>query len=389
MRFLECKPAEMHEEKSDATSVLEGDIPTSQSNIPRDKPPVDNESLTRVPTDRAFGIPVNETKRAQQQPRRVLPCLPRVVQEILRWSIHPEEVLRGAASVSHLFLLQTINEESLMTAKENQTIAKPNISEGARMVTNVPPKNNRTLPSIKTTAKIRESFKKSMLPSLPTIKENTSKSIQDNKTLKQQEPNKPQERVNPQENVVSPKSDLGDQDFQERPLVAPKISRDPPNHLSSEDHASLSDNQGLPRLRAKVARRSKTIFEDAPNEAKIRSHTLKPMLPSPDTLIRRPRSSSKPTVMQTRSQITRLLPSISTVNGPVTPPATPKSSKPRMRSAAFLPLLNNSSPHGHRIPKPPSTPRRSQRSGPSPGEANNYRIGISHQLPTIKRVTGD
>lgn len=48
-------------------------------------------------------FPVNEMKKSGQKPKRILPYLPRVGKELLRWRIHPERILWGAASVSHLF----------------------------------------------------------------------------------------------------------------------------------------------------------------------------------------------------------------------------------------------------------------------------------------------
>ena len=66
------------------------------------------KALENVPSE----IPVNEFKRELKKPRRILPSLWQVVREILRWSIHPEKVLRGAASLNHLFVLRTIEEES-------------------------------------------------------------------------------------------------------------------------------------------------------------------------------------------------------------------------------------------------------------------------------------
>ena len=130
------------------------------------------------PTENRFSIEVNEMKKVQEKPRRVLPCLPPIVQEILRWSIHPQEVLRGAASVSHLFNLPTIQEESLPSVQPTKKVARPRVK---RILPSVPPTENRTLPTsnLPNVARqplqsFRAEFRNRMLPSLPTIKERAS-----------------------------------------------------------------------------------------------------------------------------------------------------------------------------------------------------------------------
>ena len=118
-------------------------------------------------------IPVNEIKKVRQRPGRVLPCLPPVVQEILRWSIHSQKVLRVAASVSHLLKLPTIEEESLPSVQPTRPKVK-------RILPSVPPTENRALPSNQPTVAskplppYRAAFRKRMVPSLPKIKERTS-----------------------------------------------------------------------------------------------------------------------------------------------------------------------------------------------------------------------
>ena len=67
---------------------------------------------------------MNEIRKVRQKSQRVLSCLPPVVQELLPWSVHPEEVLRGAASVSHLLNLLTINKEKVPSVVYNELFVK-------------------------------------------------------------------------------------------------------------------------------------------------------------------------------------------------------------------------------------------------------------------------
>lgn len=150
--------------------------------------PTVRRALPNVPSIEPTGkrslprIPVNEVKKARQRPRRILPCLPPVVQEILRWSIHPEQVLRGAASVSHLFSLSAIEEENLPSVHMTETIGRPSVPRVRRILPSTPPTGNRSLPSKQPSAagtgkplpKFRAEFKERMQPTLATIKERAS-----------------------------------------------------------------------------------------------------------------------------------------------------------------------------------------------------------------------
>ena len=117
-----------------------------------------------------------------------MPCLPQVVREILRWSIHPEKVLRDAASVKYLFVLRTIEEESL-NVQDNKSMvmlpcvppiesqSKPSaLPMEIRSKASVQPMKNRALPSTQETKRIRDEFRKKMVSTLPMITEQTSPS---------------------------------------------------------------------------------------------------------------------------------------------------------------------------------------------------------------------
>ena len=123
-------------------------------------------------------IQENEIKRVRQKPRRVLPFLPPIVQEILRWSIYPDKVLRGAASVRHLLHLPTIKEE-----------VPPDVPRVKRMLPSVLPTQNRTLSSNQPTDSLnplpnfKAEFRKRMLPSLATIEEQTPSRLSEVESL--------------------------------------------------------------------------------------------------------------------------------------------------------------------------------------------------------------
>ena len=148
------------------------------------------KALENVPSE----IPVNEFKRELQKTRRVLPCLWQVVREILRWSIHPEKVLRGAASLNHLFVLRTIEEESsnvqesksmvmlsCITPTESQIVvpmenrSRPSVPPiENRSKSRVLPMKNRSLPSTQKTKLIRDQFRRKIVSTRPMITEQTS-----------------------------------------------------------------------------------------------------------------------------------------------------------------------------------------------------------------------
>ena len=153
------------------------------------------KALENVPSE----IPVNEFKRELQKPRRVFPCLWQVVREILRWSMHPEKVLRGAASLNHLFVLRTIEEESsnvqesksmvmLSCVSSMESQSKPivvpmeNRSRPSvppienRSKARVLPMKNRSLPSTQKTKIIRDQSRRKIVSTRPMITEQTSPS---------------------------------------------------------------------------------------------------------------------------------------------------------------------------------------------------------------------
>ena len=133
-------------------------------------PKLDIENERRAPR-----IPVKEIKKAGQKPRRILPYLPPVVKELLRWSVHPDQVLRGAASVSYLFTLPVIEEEALPTADLNEKIGEPGVLKKKRMLPSIPTTDNRALPSkVRSQAgqqvlKSKAKFRRRMLPTLPML----------------------------------------------------------------------------------------------------------------------------------------------------------------------------------------------------------------------------
>lgn len=144
--------------------------------------------MEKAPENVPPEILINEFKRVLQKPRRILPCLPQVVREIFRWSIHPEKVLRGAASVNYLFVLRTIEEESL-NVQDNKSMvmlpcvppiesqSKPSaLPMEIRSKASVQPMKNRALPSTQETKRIRDEFRKKMVSTLPMITEQTSPS---------------------------------------------------------------------------------------------------------------------------------------------------------------------------------------------------------------------
>lgn len=189
-------------------------------------------SMEKAPENVSPEIPVNEFKRELQKPRRVLPCLWRVVREILRWSIHPEKVLIGAASLNHLFVLRTIEEESsnvqesksmvmLSCVSSMESQSKPivvpmeNRSRPSvppienRSKSRVLPMKNRSLPSTQKTEIIRDQFRRTIVSTLPMITEQTSPSdaaveleanrklVQENLNLTVELPKPPRKKTRP------------------------------------------------------------------------------------------------------------------------------------------------------------------------------------------------
>lgn len=189
-------------------------------------------SMEKAPENVPPEIPVNKFKRELQKPRRVLPCLWQVVREILRWSIHPEKVLRGAASLNHLFVLRTIEEESsnvqesksmvmLSCVSSMESQSKPivvpmeNRSRPSvppienRSKSRVLPMKNRSRPSTQKTEIIRDQFRRKIVSTLPMITEQTSPSdaaveleanrklVQENLNLTVELPKPPRKKTRP------------------------------------------------------------------------------------------------------------------------------------------------------------------------------------------------
>ena len=443
-------------------------------------------------TEKSFlsGIQENETRRVRQKPRRVLPFLPPIVQEILRWSIHPDKVLRGAASVRHLLYLPTIKEERLSNVQFLEEEVRPDVPRVKRMLPSVLSAQNRALSSNESTDSLnplpnfKAEFRKRMLPSLPTIEEQTSSRLSEveslngsqeivknealkgprlqfaerheeareeelqsikKKTKKTQQRRKheikgnrnilhsaekksmvglkllhreilqsseataaqkrprslpgrgtiadrateektsvrvqgnvkrPQKKSRSQAKDVSPnphstaERKLPSTETQGRvrtnvqrrvneglQSAYPKAGRTCPGILSADSHV-CKDSEEMPRLRAKLARRSKAMFQAsmitkeesacAPNTKTVLLNiqtTREPLMPKPP-------SSSKPKVTRVRSTVTRPLPSI-----------PPKQE-----------LM---------IPKPPSTPKRSPTARPIMARAHPTKL---RPLPSIKPV---
>lgn len=183
------------------------------------------KALENVPSE----IPVNEFKRELEKPRRVLPSLWQVVREILRWSIHPVKILRGAASLNHLFVLRTIEEESLnvqesksmvmlscLSPTESQIVvpmenrSRPSFPPiENRRKSRVLPMKNRSLPSTQKTEIIRDQFRRKIVSTLPIITEQTSPSdaaveleanrklVQENFNLTVELPKPPRKKTRP------------------------------------------------------------------------------------------------------------------------------------------------------------------------------------------------
>ena len=438
-----------------------------------------NGASSLEPTEKRIlsGIQENEIKRVRQKPRRVLPVLPPIVQEILRWSIHPDAVLRGAASVSHALNLPTIKEESLPSVQYPEEKVQPGVPSLKRMLPSILPTQSRTLPSNQPTDPLKplqkckaESRKRMQLPSLPTIEEltsprlleveslNESQEIVKNETSQdlglqfaerheeisreelpsiKKKPREKQQRrqhevkenqnifhsakkesmiglkLTQRENQQSSKATavekrprslswrgaIADSATEEKTLLRaqgkvspnphsavgrklpsaesrgssrtsvqcrvnegpqsayPKTDRTRPDILSVDSYVCTGSKE-LPRLRATLARRSKTMFQAsvitkegnscAPSMKTVMSNiqtTREPLMPKPP-------SSSKPKVTRVRPTVTRLSPSI--------PPKQEQM-----------------------IPKPPSTPKRSSSARPIMAGA---RLPKLRPLPSIKPV---
>ena len=353
--------------------------------------PTDEQTLPRVL--------VNEMKKAQHRPRRILPYLPPVVQELLRWSINPQEVLRGAASVSHLLTLSTIEEEDLPSVQMFQTIVRPRVPRVKRTLPNIPPMENRALPSkhpspaSKPLPKSRVEFRKRMLPTLPTIKEQTSLRLRENEEARSSvqseekeappQPNKKEKsrtKIKKKTQVhKSMKANFNSfRPAEIKPLTPnfqKKVGRTTPSLLSADSNALLSfektESLQLPRLRAKLARRATTIFEPSIKERlNSSSQDIKQALSSITTqgpVTPKPMSNPKPTVTRTRpiiqATVDRPLPNmyIQPLQEAImpNPPSSPKPNVARTRltiqATVDQPLAKIQPMREAMMPTPPST----------------------------------
>ena len=137
----------------------------------------------------------------------------------------------------------------------------------------------------------------------------------------------------------------------------PKVDRTRPRILSADSYAR-TDSEEMPRLRAKLARRSKTMFQAS--------------------VIRKEESSCAP-------RMKPVLSNIQTTREPLMP-KPPSSSKPkttRMRPTVTRPIPSFSPKQELMIPKPPSTPKRSSSVRPVMARAHPTKV---RPLPNIEPV---
>ena len=312
-------------------------------------------------------IPVNEFKKVQQRPQRILPCLPPVVQEILRWSIHPQEVLRGAASVRHLWSLPTIEEEKLLSVQKTEAKSQSEVATVEEILPSGLPTENRALLSnqaragLKPLANFRAEFRRRMLPTLSTIKEITSP-------------------IPPQVDSMQ----LADEAFYKlkrsrvQDICQSKATEEtppPPKKkellcaTSTEKEGSkrrkikpvVNETQSTLPLLAKLHRPRKTVFHSPTEEGGMspRQPELPRIRAARESLIPVPPSTPKPTIWRKRLKIQ------GTVNqnqqGLMTPkpPSTPKATQmhPKIQSTLARPLPNVQEIQETTLPKPPSTPK--------------------------------
>lgn len=418
------------------------DVQVSLTNLPDIQATVNRELPKNFPRQTQRGIPVNEIRKVRQKPHRVLPCLPQIVQEILRWTIHPEKVLRGAASVSHLFSLPTINEEVLPIA---QLIEENDLSTAPKeklTLPNATPTKNQALPSnkpgvvSKPLPKFRAEFRKRMQPSLPTIEERRSPLLPEKErssdlsleftenhlwqdkalktdngsgekklhSIKKRKYKQPKLKQKVRENNAKPakKEEMDDVIFMTEKTLQnietsqTEVNRSRPSLSPAGNNEWLSNNEvdEMPRLRATLARRSKTLFQPPTEKRKACLPSMKAVLPNipsiKKTMIPRPPSTPKgqrgalPVDTRKCSTLIRPLKSILTTHQQVVPrpPSTPKRypGKPTQminRSLPSIPPMQNSL-----VPKPPSTPKEMTSRRPV---SRQFRLNKNKKLPGIQK----
>ena len=318
-------------------------------------------------------IPVNEFKKVQQRPQRILPCLPPVVQEILRWSIHPQEVLRGAASVRHLWSLPTIEEEKLLTVQKTEAKYQSEVATVEEILPSGLPTENRALLSnqaragLTTLGKFRVEFRRRMLPTLSTIKEITSPippqvdsmQLADEAfyKLKRSRVQDMCQSMTKEENRPSPKK--------KELLCAKSKEKEGPKRRKIKP--VVNETQSTLPLLAKLHRPRKTVFHSPTEEGSMspRQPELPRIRAVRESLIPVPPSTPKPTILRKHSNILgtvdRMLPGIQLKQGLMTPkpPSTPKATRmhSKIQSTLARPLPNVQEIQKTTLPKPPSTPK--------------------------------
>ncbi|XP_029192786.2 neurofilament heavy polypeptide-like [Acropora millepora] len=320
---------------------------------------------------RAPPIPVKEIKKAGQKPRRILPYLPPVVKELLRWSVHPDQVLRGAASVSYLLTLPVIEEEALPTADLNETIGEPGVLKKKRMLPSIPTTHNRALPSKvrsqveQQVLKSKAKFRRRMLPTLPMIR----KQMPTIPTGEKSKTNAPEERKTTYKSEV--KEELQSLEHvigrQEHAATVPSVSddhskakRENLNKLPLGSNVLLDVRlpEELPSVRAKLARSNKTMLERSERRA-LHSEPMntRPVLPQ---ITKKEQTVQKPLPTVTRRQ-PKILPTVnrSTPNSQLLVSKAPSSLEPTMkgRSITDRPIPGFQTVQQEMRPKQPLTSR--------------------------------
>ena len=319
-------------------------------------------------------IPVNEFKKVQQRPQRILPCLPPVVQEILRWSIHPQEVLRGAASVRHLWSLPTIEEEKRLSVQKTEAKSQSEVETVEEILPSGLPTENRALLSnqaragLKTLAKFRAEFRRRMLPTLSTIKEITSPiPPQVDSMQPADEAFYKLKRSRVQDICQSKATEETPPPPKKKELLCAK-STEKEGSKRRKIKPVVNGTQSTLPLLAKLHRPRKAVFHSPTEEGGLspRQPELPRIRAARESLIPVPPSTPKPTIWRKRLKIqatvNRMLPSIQLKQGLMTPkpPSTPKATRmhPKIQSTLARPLPNVQEIQGETtLPKPPSTPK--------------------------------
>jgi len=318
-------------------------------------------------------ILVNEFKKVQQRPQRILPCLPPVVQVILRWSIHPQEVLRGAASVRHLWSLPTIEEQKLLSVQKTEAKSQSEVETVEEILPNGLPTENRALLSNearagqKTPAKFRAEFRRRMLPTLSTIKEITSPIPTQVDSMQQaDEAFYKLKRSRVQDMCQSKATGEAPPPPKKKELLCAK-SKEKEGPKRRKIKPVVNETQSTLPLLPKLHRPRKTVFHSSTEEGGLspRQPELPRIRAARESLIPFPPSTPKPTIWRKRPNIQgtvdRMLPSIRSKQGLMTPkpPSTPKATRmhSKIQSTLARPLPNVQEIQKNTLPKPPSTPK--------------------------------